>query len=302
MMIDLPRPGEQLRAGHLHRGRRAGLVHDRLQVPGRPGGQRSWASCATIPTGGDGTCCEPRRYLPTGHTPARPIRPTVRSGWASGITPAGLMRFNPATSQWTSYRDSLKTKVVGALYFDQDNNLVFPEYTWGLGIRSTERQVLSLLRRRRGSLLQEPVHHRGRARARRDLYAGQLLRLVRRGVHRRGGEAGRGRGLRRQDRRPVRGLDAEQAGRRGSRPTPSRSTPTASTGWAAAAGSGPTIPGAAIGTAPTSGWARSGTSRWIRTAGSGWPATRGSTSSRATRSEWEDFSGDRGLQQRQQLS
>jgi len=47
----------------------------------------------------------------------------------------GLMRFDPSASQWTSYRDSLRSRVISTVYIDPDTNLVFSEYTWGLGIR-----------------------------------------------------------------------------------------------------------------------------------------------------------------------
>jgi ligand-binding sensor domain-containing protein len=75
--------------------------------------------------------------IPSNRAYACETDPSDGSIWVGFWENAGaLMRFDPATSNWTSYADSLKSRIVGALYFDQDSNLVFPEYVWGLGIRS----------------------------------------------------------------------------------------------------------------------------------------------------------------------
>lgn len=50
----------------------------------------------------------------------------------------GLASYNPSTDQWRSYGDSLESRVVSAIYIDPNENVVFSEYTWGLGIRTKD--------------------------------------------------------------------------------------------------------------------------------------------------------------------
>lgn len=57
-------------------------------------------------------------------------------GYWEGL--GGLASYDPASDQWTSYRDSLESRVVSAVYIDPDENVVFSEYTWGIGVRTKE--------------------------------------------------------------------------------------------------------------------------------------------------------------------
>lgn len=54
----------------------------------------------------------------------------------------GLARYDPSTSQWRSYLDSLQSGVVSAIYIDPRDNVVFSEYTWGLGMMTKEGKFL----------------------------------------------------------------------------------------------------------------------------------------------------------------
>lgn len=66
---------------------------------------------------------------------ASPVDGTVWFGFWDGLS-NGLVSFNPATSTWTSYRDSLKSRVISDIYVDAGGNVIFSEYLWGVGVRS----------------------------------------------------------------------------------------------------------------------------------------------------------------------
>jgi len=166
--IDFPRAGEQLRAGHLHRGRRSALVHDRLQVPGGPVAV-IWASCATILMG---------RLGPSGNA-GDTVQPGIRlrnrsddgSIWVGFWENAGgLMRFDPGASQWTSYATAQDQDRRRSL-LRPGHNLVFPEYTWGWH-PVHRRQFYHYSADDEDPCFKSRCITRGRARARRDLYAG----------------------------------------------------------------------------------------------------------------------------------
>jgi ligand-binding sensor domain-containing protein len=68
--------------------------------------------------------------------------PRDGSVWMGFWDGSGMIRMNPDSLTWVSYRDKMVYKTCSALYFDQDHNLVFGEYPWGIGVMSPAGQIV----------------------------------------------------------------------------------------------------------------------------------------------------------------
>ena len=65
--------------------------------------------------------------------------PNDGSVWVGWWDPTGgLARYTPSTSAWTSYIDSLDSRVVSSIYIDGGDNVVFGEYLHGIGLRTPD--------------------------------------------------------------------------------------------------------------------------------------------------------------------
>ncbi|HVP57341.1 MAG TPA: two-component regulator propeller domain-containing protein [bacterium] len=70
-----------------------------------------------------------------------PINGSVWFGFWDGGSD-GLVNYSPGTSTWTSYRDSLKSRVIPDIYLDAAGDMIFGEYIWGVGIRSRDGKFI----------------------------------------------------------------------------------------------------------------------------------------------------------------
>jgi ligand-binding sensor domain-containing protein len=80
--------------------------------------------------------------IPSNNTMACEANRLDGSVWVGFWDGYGIIRLNPDSLTWVSYRDIMVAKLCPAVYIDSQGNVAFSEYSWGMGVLSPDYQVV----------------------------------------------------------------------------------------------------------------------------------------------------------------
>ncbi|MFZ1948391.1 MAG: two-component regulator propeller domain-containing protein, partial [bacterium] len=80
--------------------------------------------------------------IPSSNTMACEVNRADGSVWVGFWDGYGMMRLNPDSLTWVSYRDIMISKSCPAMYIDPQGNVAFSEYSVGVGVLSPDREVV----------------------------------------------------------------------------------------------------------------------------------------------------------------